>query len=56
MSVCFMLMLLSMYFILALKKPLISAPKSEGHQAVINLPTEQPHVANLAPGKVIISR
>lgn len=34
----------------ALKKPLISAPKNEGHQPVINLPTEQPHVANLAPG------
>ncbi|NXI29182.1 CASC4 protein, partial [Sterrhoptilus dennistouni] len=29
----------------ALKKPLISAPKSEGH-----LPTEQPHAPNLAPG------
>ncbi|NXY83918.1 CASC4 protein, partial [Alcedo cyanopectus] len=34
----------------ALKKPLISAPKSEGHQPVINLPTEQPHAPNLAPG------
>lgn len=34
----------------ALKKPLISAPKSEGHQSVINLPTEQPHAPNLAPG------
>uniref|UniRef100_A0A6G1RVJ0 Cancer susceptibility 4 n=1 Tax=Hypotaenidia okinawae TaxID=2861861 RepID=A0A6G1RVJ0_9GRUI len=32
----------------ALKKPLISA-KSEGHQPVINLPTEQPHAPNLAP-------
>ncbi|NXK67532.1 CASC4 protein, partial [Sylvietta virens] len=29
----------------ALKKPHISAPKSEGH-----LPTEQPHAPNLAPG------
>ncbi|OPJ70272.1 protein GOLM2 isoform X1 [Patagioenas fasciata] len=34
----------------ALKKPLISASKSEGHQPVINLPTEQPHAPNLAPG------
>ncbi|NXM76834.1 CASC4 protein, partial [Serilophus lunatus] len=34
----------------ALKKPLISAPKSEGHQPVLSLPTEQPHAANLAPG------
>uniref|UniRef100_A0A8C8AAZ8 Protein GOLM2 n=1 Tax=Otus sunia TaxID=257818 RepID=A0A8C8AAZ8_9STRI len=34
----------------ALKKPLISAPKSEGHQPVVNLPTEQPHAPNLAPG------
>ncbi|KFO53448.1 Protein CASC4, partial [Corvus brachyrhynchos] len=34
----------------ALKKPLISAPKSEGHQSVMNLPTEQPHAPNLAPG------
>ncbi|NXA05051.1 CASC4 protein, partial [Sapayoa aenigma] len=34
----------------ALKKPLISAPKSEGHQPVMNLPTEQPHAPNLAPG------
>ncbi|KAM6409785.1 protein GOLM2 isoform 2-T2 [Rhynochetos jubatus] len=33
----------------ALKKPLISAPKSEGHQLVLNLPTEQPHAPNLAP-------
>nr|XP_047902206.1 protein GOLM2 isoform X2 [Anser cygnoides] len=34
----------------ALKKPLISAPRSDGHQPVINLPTEQPHAPNLAPG------
>ncbi|NXF00988.1 CASC4 protein, partial [Smithornis capensis] len=34
----------------ALKKPLISAPKSEGHQPVVSLPTEQPHAPNLAPG------
>ncbi|XP_010141845.1 PREDICTED: protein CASC4, partial [Buceros rhinoceros silvestris] len=34
----------------ALKKPLISAPKSEGHQPAGNLPTEQPHAPNLAPG------
>ncbi|XP_027758261.1 protein CASC4 isoform X2 [Empidonax traillii] len=34
----------------ALKKPLISAPKSEGHPPVLNLPTEQPHAPNLAPG------
>ncbi|KAJ7403429.1 Protein CASC4 [Pitangus sulphuratus] len=34
----------------ALKKPLISAPKSEGHPPVVNLPTEQPHAPNLAPG------
>uniref|UniRef100_A0A8C9NIR5 Protein GOLM2 n=1 Tax=Serinus canaria TaxID=9135 RepID=A0A8C9NIR5_SERCA len=27
-----------------------TAPKSEGHQPVINLPTEQPHAPNLAPG------
>ncbi|NXC71896.1 CASC4 protein, partial [Anhinga anhinga] len=27
-----------------------TGPKSEGHQAVINLPTEQPHAPNLAPG------
>lgn len=31
----------------ALKKPLISVPKSEGHQSVM---TEQPHAPNLAPG------
>lgn len=54
--VCFMLMLLSLCFILALKKPIISAPKSEGHQSVVNLPTEQPHAPNLAPGKVPVSR
>lgn len=53
---CFMLRLLSMCFILALKKPLISAPRSDGHQPVINLPTEQPHAPNLAPGKILISR
>ncbi|XP_064013853.1 protein GOLM2 isoform X3 [Pogoniulus pusillus] len=34
----------------ALKKPLISAPKSEAHQPVINLPTEQAHGPNQAPG------
>ncbi|XP_050165507.1 protein GOLM2 isoform X2 [Myiozetetes cayanensis] len=34
----------------ALKKPLISAPKNEGHPPVMNLPTEQPHAPNLAPG------
>ncbi|KAM6308434.1 protein GOLM2 isoform 1-T1 [Aegotheles albertisi] len=34
----------------ALKKPLISAPKSEGHQPVVSLPTEQPHAPNLPPG------
>ncbi|NWH82033.1 CASC4 protein, partial [Piaya cayana] len=34
----------------ALKKPLISAPQSEAHQPVVNLPTEQPHAPNLAPG------
>ncbi|NWI68233.1 CASC4 protein, partial [Todus mexicanus] len=27
-----------------------TAPKSEVHQPVINLPTEQPHAPNLAPG------
>uniref|UniRef100_A0A8C0EGL9 Protein GOLM2 n=1 Tax=Bubo bubo TaxID=30461 RepID=A0A8C0EGL9_BUBBB len=27
-----------------------TAPKSEGHQPVVNLPTEQPHAPNLAPG------
>ena len=51
-----MLMLLSVYFVLALKKPLISAPKSEGHQPVVNLPTEQPHAPNLAPGNILTSR
>lgn len=51
----FHLMLLFVYFVLALKKPLISAPKSEGHQPVINLPTEQPHAPNLAPGKTFTS-
>lgn len=55
MSVCFTLTLLSVCFILALKKPLISAPKSEDHQPVINLPTEQPHAPNLAPGKILIT-
>lgn len=45
-----------MCFILALKKPLISAPRSDGHQPVINLPTEQPHAPNLAPGKILISK
>lgn len=44
------------FFFLALKKPLISAPKSEGHQSVMNLPTEQPHAPNLAPGKIPVSR
>ncbi|NXW29992.1 CASC4 protein, partial [Phaetusa simplex] len=39
----------------ALKKPLISAPKSEVHQPVINLPTEQPHAPNLAPGKFLLA-
>ncbi|XP_051484855.1 protein GOLM2 isoform X2 [Apus apus] len=34
----------------ALKKPLISAPKSEAHHPVVHLPTEQPHAPNLAPG------
>ncbi|KFO73765.1 Protein CASC4, partial [Cuculus canorus] len=34
----------------ALKKPLISAPKSEAHQPVVNLPTEQSRAPNLAPG------
>ncbi|NWI49053.1 CASC4 protein, partial [Calyptomena viridis] len=34
----------------ALKKPLISAPKNEGHQPVVNPPTEQPHAPNLPPG------
>ncbi|XP_062440264.1 protein GOLM2 isoform X3 [Rhea pennata] len=34
----------------ALKKPLISALQSEGRQPVMNLPTEQPHAPNLAPG------
>ncbi|XP_009076797.1 PREDICTED: protein CASC4 [Acanthisitta chloris] len=34
----------------ALKKPLMSAPKSEGHEPVLSLPTQQPHAANLAPG------
>ncbi|NXL88013.1 CASC4 protein, partial [Alectura lathami] len=34
----------------AIKKPLISAPRSDGLQPVINLPTEQPHAPNLAPG------
>lgn len=43
-------------FFLALKKPLISAPKSEGHQSVMNLPTEQPHAPNLAPGKIPVSK
>uniref|UniRef100_A0A8B9T7B1 Protein GOLM2 n=1 Tax=Anas platyrhynchos TaxID=8839 RepID=A0A8B9T7B1_ANAPL len=27
-----------------------TAPRSDGHQPVINLPTEQPHAPNLAPG------
>ncbi|NXU83899.1 CASC4 protein, partial [Xiphorhynchus elegans] len=27
-----------------------TAPKSEAHQPVVNLPTEQPHAPNLAPG------
>uniref|UniRef100_A0A8C0UBY2 Protein GOLM2 n=1 Tax=Cyanistes caeruleus TaxID=156563 RepID=A0A8C0UBY2_CYACU len=27
-----------------------TAPESEGHQSIINLPTEQPHAPNLAPG------
>ncbi|XP_030312641.1 protein CASC4 isoform X3 [Calypte anna] len=34
----------------ALKRPLISASKNEGHQPAANLPTEQPHAPNLAPG------
>jgi len=55
-SVCFMLMLLSGCFFVALKRPHISAPKSEGHQPVVNLPTEQPHAPNLAPGKILSSR
>lgn len=48
-------MLLPMYFVLALKKPLISAPKSEAHQPVVNLPTEQAHGPNQAPGKVSLA-
>ena len=51
-----MLMLLSGCFFVALKRPHISAPKSEGHQPVVNLPTEQPHAPNLAPGKILSSR
>ncbi|NXX96276.1 CASC4 protein, partial [Centropus bengalensis] len=27
-----------------------TAPRSEAHQPVVNLPTEQPHALNLAPG------
>ncbi|NWX12875.1 CASC4 protein, partial [Aegotheles bennettii] len=27
-----------------------TAPKSEGHQPVVSLPTEQPHAPNLPPG------
>ncbi|NWI89410.1 CASC4 protein, partial [Pitta sordida] len=27
-----------------------TAPKNEGHQPVVNLPTEQPHAPNVAPG------
>uniref|UniRef100_A0A803Y660 CTD small phosphatase like 2 n=1 Tax=Meleagris gallopavo TaxID=9103 RepID=A0A803Y660_MELGA len=34
----------------AIKKPLISAPRSDNHQSVLNPPTEQPHAPNLAPG------
>ncbi|NWH59001.1 CASC4 protein, partial [Geococcyx californianus] len=34
----------------ALKKPLISAPKIDARQPVVNLPTEQPQAPNLAPG------
>ncbi|XP_021263317.1 protein CASC4 isoform X2 [Numida meleagris] len=34
----------------AIKKPLISAPRSDNHQPVINHPTEQPRAPNLAPG------
>lgn len=51
------LRLLSMHFVLAIKKPLISAPRSDNHhQADVNLPTEQPHAPNLAPGKILTSR
>ncbi|XP_072201412.1 protein GOLM2 isoform X3 [Excalfactoria chinensis] len=34
----------------AIKKPRISAPRSDNHQPVVNLPSEQPHAPNLAPG------
>uniref|UniRef100_A0A8C9ESK6 Protein GOLM2 n=1 Tax=Pavo cristatus TaxID=9049 RepID=A0A8C9ESK6_PAVCR len=34
----------------AIKKPLISAPRSDSHQPVLNLPTEQPPAPKLAPG------
>ncbi|XP_031443789.1 protein CASC4 isoform X1 [Phasianus colchicus] len=34
----------------AIKKPLMSAPRSDNHQSVLNPPTEQPHAPNLAPG------
>ncbi|NXC09170.1 CASC4 protein, partial [Orthonyx spaldingii] len=27
-----------------------TVPKGEGHQSVMNLPTEQPHAPNVAPG------
>nr|XP_048724288.1 protein GOLM2 isoform X2 [Caretta caretta] len=33
----------------ALKKPLISASQSEGHQPNLNLPTLQPHMPNMVP-------
>ncbi|NWU96034.1 CASC4 protein, partial [Upupa epops] len=34
----------------ALKKPLVSAPKSEGRQPAVHLPTEQPRAPDVAPG------
>lgn len=43
-------------FVLAIKKPLISAPRSDNHQSVLHPPTEQPHAPNLAPGKMLTGR
>ncbi|OXB77603.1 UNVERIFIED_CONTAM: hypothetical protein H355_002912 [Colinus virginianus] len=34
----------------AIKKPLISVPRSNGHQPELNPATEQPHAPNVAPG------
>ncbi|XP_015728776.1 protein CASC4 isoform X1 [Coturnix japonica] len=34
----------------AIKKPRISAPRSDNNQPVVNLPSEQPHAPNVEPG------